>query len=360
MARSWPSCGSGTVPASAIWTCTAYELSEIEAVAPDAGEEAELSAERERLRHAEGLREAAGGAHAGVAGADEDGGGAAAALARAEALLQGVAGVDSELDSLSERLGALAVELGDVASELRDYVEGLEADPGRLTAVEERLDAIDRLRRKHGGSVESVLAHAERCRAEIARLEGAGERGAEAEAALAEAERRRGELGERLGKGRAKAAGPLQKKVAEELERLAMPGATLEVMLEPHPEGFGANGRETVELRVAPNPGIEPAPLRDAASGGELSRVMLALTGLGDGRRGGDARLRRDRRRDRRQHGAGGRRAAAGARRGPPGRLHHPPAAGRLAGRDALPAGKGRGRRTGHRHRGAARWRGGR
>jgi DNA repair protein RecN (Recombination protein N) len=60
-----------------------------------------------------------------------------------------------------------------------------------------------------------------------------------------------------------------------------MPGASLEVVLEPHPEGYGAFGRETVELRVAPNPGIEPAPLRDAASGGELSRVMLALSGLG-------------------------------------------------------------------------------
>jgi len=259
-----------------------YELSEIEEVAPDPAEEVELAAERERLRHAEGLREAAAEAHAGVAGADEDGGGAASALAQAEALLQGAGGVDAGLDSISERLSALSVELGDVASELRDYVEGLEADPGRLAAVEERLDLLDRLKRKHGGSVESVLAHAERCRAEIERLESSEERTAEAEAALGEAERRRGELGERLSKGRGKAAGPLEKKVAKELERLAMPGATLEVVLEPHPEGFGSGGRETVELRVAPNPGIDPAPLRDAASGGELSRVMLALSGLAE------------------------------------------------------------------------------
>ncbi len=187
-----------------------YELSEIEAVAPDPGEEAELSAERERLRHAEGLREAAGGAHAGVAGSRRGRRGRRGALARAEALLQGVAGVDSGLDSLAERLGALAVELGDVAAELRDYLDGIEADPGRLAAVEERLDALDRLQRKHGGSVESVLAHAERCRAEIARLEGAEERGAEARGRPGRGrERRRGELGERLGKGRAKAAGPL-------------------------------------------------------------------------------------------------------------------------------------------------------
>jgi DNA repair protein RecN (Recombination protein N) len=260
-----------------------YELSEIEEVAPDSAEEAELAAERERLRHAEGLRGAAAGAHAGIAGADEDGGGAASVLAQAEALLQGAAGVDSGLDSLSGRLGALSVELGDVASELRDYAAGIEADPARLAAVEERLDSLDRLKRKHGGSVESVLAHAERCRGEIERLESGEIRGAEAEAALAEAERRRGELGEQLSKGRAKAAGPLEKEVAKELEGLAMPGATLEVVLEPHPDGFGAGGRETVELRVAPNPGIDPAPLRDAASGGELSRVMLALSGLAEG-----------------------------------------------------------------------------
>ena len=260
-----------------------YELSEIEEVAPDPAEEAELGAERERLRHAERLREAAAGAYAGVAGIDEDGGGAASALAIAETLLQGAGGVDAGLDSLSERLSALVVELGDVASELRDYAEGLEADPGRLATVEERLESLDRLKRKHGGSVGSVLAHAERCREEIRRLEGSEERAAEAEAALGEAERRREELGARLSKGRAKAAGPLEKEVAKELEGLAMPGATLEVVLEPHPEGFGVGGRETVELRVAPNPGIYPAPLRDAASGGELSRVMLALSGLSEG-----------------------------------------------------------------------------
>ncbi|HEX7293712.1 MAG TPA: DNA repair protein RecN [Solirubrobacterales bacterium] len=260
-----------------------YELSEIEAAAPDAVEEAELSKERERLRHAEGLREAAARAQAGIAGADEGGGGASGALAEAEALLQGAAGVDADLDAIGERLGALVLELDDVAAELRGYLEGIEADPERLTAVEERLDALERLKRKHGGSIESVLAHAERCRAEVARLAGAEVRSEEAEAALAEAQARRQKLGERLAKGRAKAAAPLEKRVAEELDGLAMPGAALEVALEPHPDGFGPSGRETVELRVAPNPGIEPAPLREAASGGELSRVMLALSGLAEG-----------------------------------------------------------------------------
>ncbi|HYJ22018.1 MAG TPA: DNA repair protein RecN [Solirubrobacterales bacterium] len=258
-----------------------YELSEIEEVAPDPEERAGMAGERERLRNAEGLREAAAGAHAGLAGAEEDGGGAAAALAQAESLLQGAGGLDPGLDAIAERVAALTVELGDVGSELRDYAEGLEADPGALLAIEERLEAIDKLERKHGGSVGSVLEHADRCRVEIARLEGAEVRGAEAAAALAAAEQQREELGERLSAGRADASRPLEERVAAELEKLSMAGATLEVVLEPHPDGYGAGGRETVELRVAPNPGIEAAPLRDAASGGELSRVMLALSGLG-------------------------------------------------------------------------------
>jgi len=263
-----------------------YELSEIEAVAPVPEEREQMAAERERLRHAEGLREAAGAAYGGLAGAEADGGGAAAAIAEAESALQGAAGLDQGLDAITERVAAIGVELGDVASELRDYSEGVEADPAALLTIEERLEAIGRLERKHGGSVESVLAHAKRCLAEIARLEGAEERSVEAEAALAAIEAQRAELGEKLSAGREAAARPLEKRVAAELEQLAMAGSSLEVVLEPHPDGFGASGREAVELRVAPNPGIKAAPLRDAASGGELSRVMLALSGLG---RGGSA-----------------------------------------------------------------------
>jgi DNA repair protein RecN (Recombination protein N) len=258
-----------------------YELAEIEEVEPDPGERERIAGGRERLRHAEGLREAAVGAHAALAGAEEDGGGAAAALAQAQAGLAASAGVDAELDALAERVAALALELADVGSGLRDYGEGVEADPTALLAIEERLEAIDRLERKHGGSVSSVLAHAERCRAEIARLEGAEKRGAEAEAALAEATVSRERFGAELSAARAAAAAPFEARVAAELESLAMAGATLQVALEEHPEGFGPNGRETVELLLAPNRGIEPAPIRDAASGGELSRVMLALSGLG-------------------------------------------------------------------------------
>ena len=178
----------------------------------------------------------------------------------------------------------LAVELGDVAAELRGYLDGIEADPGRLAAVEERLEAIDRLQRKHGGSVESVLAHAERCRAEIERLEGAETRGAEAQAALAEAEARREKLGKQLSKGAGRRRRrPCGSESPRSSSAWRCRAPSLEVELEPHPEGFGPNGCETVELRISPNPGMAPAPLRDAASGGELSRVMLALSGLGEG-----------------------------------------------------------------------------
>ena len=257
-----------------------YELSEIEAAAPDDAEKDGLSAERERLRHAEGLRLAAAAASAAIAG-DEEGEGATGLLAAAHGATQAVAGVDQMLDEQAERISSLFVELGDLASELRSYVERIEADPERLTGVEERLGILDRLERKHGGSIESVLEHAERCRAEIARLENAEGQTLELERELTTAKGRRAAVAVELSRGRARAAKGLESRVAEELEQLAMPAARLEVALEPHPGGYGAEGAETVELRVSTNPGIDPAPLREAASGGELSRVMLALSGLG-------------------------------------------------------------------------------
>ncbi len=257
-----------------------FELSEIEAAAPEADEQRELSAERDRLRHAEGLRLAAGGALGAIHGVDEDAG-AAMLLATAETALGGAAGVDEELDAVAVRARALAVEADDLAAELRSYLDRIEAEPVRLEVVEERLGALDRLQRKHGGSVEAVLEHAERCREEIERLANAGELAEQLEARLAEAERRRADLAATLGAARHEAALGLESRVAAELAGLAMEGATLEVMITEHPDGFGPAGAEQVELRVATNPGMPVSALRDAASGGELSRVMLALSGLG-------------------------------------------------------------------------------
>ncbi len=260
-----------------------FELEEIEAAKPDPGEEQELAAERERLRHAENLRVAAADALAAASGADQDGGGASAALATGEAALAAVDGVDKGLDALAERYRALTVELSDLAGELRSYAESADAEPGRLQEVEERLEVFDRLKRKHGGSIELVLAYAEKGREEIDRIENAEERGADLEAELERASARREELAAKLSEARADAAGKLEQSVASELGTLAMSGATLEVLLEPHPEGFGAAGRETAEMRIATNPGMPVSPLRNAASGGELSRVMLALAGHGGG-----------------------------------------------------------------------------
>jgi DNA repair protein RecN (Recombination protein N) len=257
-----------------------YELDEIVAAQPDSDEEAQLTAERERLRHAEGLRGAATEALAAVSGDGEEGG-AAEAMGSAEAALAAREGVDPALDQLAEAAKGLRLELQELAGELRGYAEGIQAEPGGLEQVEERLDLLDRLKRKHGGSVESVLAHAEHCRAEIDAIEGAGETTERLEAELAEAMRRRTDLAGGLSEVRAKSAKRLERRVAKELDQLGMSGAKLEVTLDPHPEGFGPLGQERVTFRVATNPGMPVSPLRDAASGGELSRLMLALAGEG-------------------------------------------------------------------------------
>jgi DNA repair protein RecN (Recombination protein N) len=259
-----------------------YELAEIDAAAPSPDEERELAVERERLRHAEGLRRSATGALAALLGVEEDGG-ARSLLGGAEANLAVVEGVDGSLDEVTKQVRAVTVELDDAASALRSYLDGIEADPGRLELVEERLEAWERLKRKHGGSIETVLAHAERCRDEIERLTNAEDVADELERRLGEVSTLRAGIAGKLGAERVKAARKLEKRVAKELAELAMEGASLEVSLDPHPSGFGPHGSETVELHIATNPGIPPSPLRDAASGGELSRIMLALTGLGSG-----------------------------------------------------------------------------
>src|SRR5262245_8087059 len=232
-----------------------YELAEIEAAAPDPDEERELEATRDRLRHVEGLRAAASSALAGIAGADDGAAAARALLGEAEAELGAVQGLDAALDELAQRIGAAALELDDVASGLRSYFDGIEAEPGGVEQVEERLHELDRLKRKHGGSIEAVLEHAERCRREAERLQNADERAGEIAGRLEEAIQRRAELASELSRARATAARELSKRVRSELAELAMDGATLEVALDRHPEGFGPSGAETVELRIATNPG---------------------------------------------------------------------------------------------------------
>jgi DNA repair protein RecN (Recombination protein N) len=255
-----------------------YELGEIDAAAPDEAEELELLAIRERLRHLEALRGAAlGAAEAAAPEADLDGGGVSALLAAGGAALDGVAGVDVGLDVLAERWRALAIEADDLAADLRRYAEGLEAEPGALDRAEERLTVLERLKRKHGGTIAAVLAHAEQCRArrdELAGAEVALERAtAELDAASAELRSLAGELSA----ARAKAAPRLAAEVRSRLADLAMAGATFEIALEPREPG--PSGADSVEFLIAPNAGVPAGPLREIASGGELSRVMLALMG---------------------------------------------------------------------------------
>jgi DNA repair protein RecN (Recombination protein N) len=254
----------------------AFELDEIEAAAPSEAEEAELLAARGRLRHLDALRAAAQGAA--QAAAPDEGPGVTALLAAGGAALDGVAGVDSDLDALAERWRSLAYEAGDVAAELLRYAERLDGDPGALEATEERLGVLERLKRKHGGTIAEVLAHAERCRArrdELAGAEVALERGvAELDAARAE----QAKLAAELRKTRARAAARLAEAVRARLGELAMEGASFEIDLQAREPGPA--GADVVEFLIAPNPGVPAAALREIASGGELSRVMLALMGV--------------------------------------------------------------------------------
>ncbi|MEA2254337.1 MAG: repair protein RecN [Solirubrobacteraceae bacterium] len=254
----------------------AFELAEIDAAEPSEAEEAELLAARGRLRHLEALGAAALGAAQAVA--PEDGAGVTTLLAAGAGGLDGVAGVDAALDGLAERWRSLAYEADDLAGELLRYAEGLEAEPGALEAAEERLAVLDRLKRKHGGTIAEVLAHADRCRArrdELAGAEVALDRaGAELEAARAELAAGAAELR----RARARAAPRLADAVRARLAELAMEGATFEIALEEREPG--PSGADAVEFLIAPNPGVPAAALREAASGGELSRVMLALMGV--------------------------------------------------------------------------------
>ena len=249
-----------------------FELAEIDAAEPSEEETVALRAERERLRHVEALRTASLGA-AEAAGADDAG--IASLLASAGRGLLGAQGIDTVLDALGERWQALIYELDDVVAELRAYAEGLDAEPGRLDAVEERLAILERLERKHGGTIADVLAHADACRARRAELADA-EVAIEAAAARLEAARAQLAAGSAaLHKARAAAGPKLAAAVRRRLDELAMKGAAFEVQLiEREP---GPAGSDVVEFLIAPNPGVPAAPLRETASGGELSRIMLAL-----------------------------------------------------------------------------------
>ena len=261
-----------------------YELGEIDSLAPNEAEHEQLLAAREKLRSLDSLRAAAGAAAEALAPDTGEAAGAAQLLALAASETASIAGVDPVLDAFSARLSAAMIESQELAGELRDYYESgldgmhafeIEGVEPTLEGVEERLAGLERLMRKHGGSISSVLAHGEISRARHEELAGA-------EVALeqidVELQGARGELDEGasvLRRARRKAAELLARDVREQLASLAMAEASFEVALgEREP---GPTGADTVEFRIAANPGVEPGPLREIASGGELSRVMLAI-----------------------------------------------------------------------------------
>ncbi len=264
-----------------------FELSEIDALAPDEQEHEQLLAARDRLRAADSLRSAAGAAAEALAPDGGESPGVAALAAEALTRLGGVSGADPALDALMERARTLAIEAGDLAGDLRVYCDGnssagaeidrgpLAGAGGSLDALEERLAALERVARKHGGSIVGALEYASEARARHEELVGADEALAEAESEL---QRAREDLElhvTALRKARKAAASALEPAVRDQLAALAMGDARFEIVLAE--AEAGPRGGDSVEFLLAPNPGVPAGPIREIASGGELSRVMLAI-----------------------------------------------------------------------------------
>jgi len=263
-----------------------HQLDEIDAAQVRVGESAALTAEAERLANAEALQQAAVLAHQLLEG-DEDAG-AATALGAAARAVHGPGGHDRALAELAERAQSLAAEVGDLASSLRAYAEAVLVDPGRLEEVNLRMALLRDLERKYGDDEEAVLAFAGKAAARLAELEGGTLRSEALEAEAAQLRRELAGTGAALTAARGQAADRLGEALRVELADLAMPSARVEVAVEQDPDGDGLevggrclaateDGLDRVDIRLAAHPGAPLRPLGRAASGGELSRVMLAL-----------------------------------------------------------------------------------
>ncbi|GGT41815.1 DNA repair protein RecN [Streptomyces kurssanovii] len=270
-----------------------FGLNEIAAVEPRAGEDVELAAEAERLGHAEALASAASVAHAGLAGNPEDPEvvDATTLVAGAGRALEAVRSHDPALAALADRIGEISILLGDVAGELAGYADNLDADPLRLAAVEERRAALTQLTRKYGEDIAGVLAWAEEGAVRLTELDSdddrIGELTAERDALRAELSG----LAQALTDARTEAAARFAEAVTEELASLAMPHARVSFAVRQTESAdeasgvevggrcvvYGPSGVDEVELLLAPHPGAPPRPIAKGASGGELSRVMLAV-----------------------------------------------------------------------------------
>jgi DNA repair protein RecN (Recombination protein N) len=249
-----------------------FQRKEIEGAALQAGEDAALEAERRVLQNLGRLQESAGAAYEALYESPES----AVAMARtASKRVDELCRIDPTLEGVRENLRAAGLALEEASYGLRDYVSNLEANPGRLEEVESRLATIEKLKRKYGESVEQVLFFLDEVRQQIDAVENAGERMAalrkEQAALAADFEAQAAVLTNR----RKQAARKLEKKVEAELATLAMERTVFRV--EVKAAAWSPLGADHVEFLVSPNPGEEPRALEKVASGGEISRIALAL-----------------------------------------------------------------------------------
>jgi DNA repair protein RecN (Recombination protein N) len=266
---------------------TEARLAELRALVEDTpgfepGLEDELRAERERFRHTGELVEAA----AAAAGAidPDDGDGAADLIASAERSVAGVERLAPELAWAGDELRDVELRLREVASALRGFLASLDADPGRVEEIESRLDGIaDARRRFRCSSYEELLARADEASAELARLGEGGDPVAAAAKALSVAEERVSVLARELAAARQDAAEPFASAVAAELVGIGLGEGEFRVELRERSDGLGPTGTDEVAFLIRPNRGLRFAPVAETASGGELSRVALAIAAVGGG-----------------------------------------------------------------------------
>jgi DNA repair protein RecN (Recombination protein N) len=256
-----------------------FGLAEIEKVAPLADEDVVLQAEARSLQAVDDLRQAARAATVALAGEDDafdEQPTALGLVAAARKALDAVAEDDPGAAGLAQRLAEVSFLLSDAATEVASYLAGLEADPARLEWIAGRLAALQGLTRKYGATMADVLSWAADAAVDVERLQGSDERIVSLAGAVAQERGELEELGTMIGAARRRAAGELAQRVEAELTALAMPHARLTFEVSPLPD-LGPQGGDQVTLLFAANPGSTPAPLAKVASGGELSRVRLAL-----------------------------------------------------------------------------------
>ena len=256
-----------------------FGLGEIGKVDPQPGEDEALQAEQRRLQSVDDLRLAARSAMAALAGDDDansDDPTALGLVGAARKALSSIAAEDAQAAELGRRVDEAAFLLADAAGDLASSVAGLDADPARLEWIAARLSDLQGLTRRYGTTIAEVLAWAQQAAADVGRLAGSDDRIAELHGLLAAGRAELQALAVRITAARTAAASELARLVEAELAALAMPRAKLAFAVSPLGE-LGPHGADAVVLLFSANPGSEPAPLAKVASGGELSRVRLAL-----------------------------------------------------------------------------------